>query len=624
VVLAAALPAAALPPAATGAASPAARDEVLVRVAPGATAGQVARVREALGAERATALPGGWRLYELPAPVTAAEARADLTRADADRAVLLNGTVRATAPPDDPLFAAHQWALSNTGQTIAGSAGLAGADIGALAGWGAAGPLAPVVVAVVDTGADLAHPDLAGAAWDNPALPGTHGWDLIDDDATPAAETHGTHVAGTIAATAGDGVGVAGVAPNARIMSVRFLDQSDGGRGTWSDAMLALDWARDHGATVVNASWGAAGLVPPVCDAIADVVASGVTVVAAAGNDGLDTGQTPSTPASCGSPGLVVVGATDNRDRLADFSNRGAADVDLAAPGVDVAAPVPGAAWGYLSGTSMAAPHVTGVAAILEGLHPEMAPRHIRAAVTAGGEAVAGLAGTSVSGRRLDLPGTLALLGPPAAPLPGAPAGDATVPAGAVAFTWTADGGTDVALVVDGVDRAAGPGSGAAVVTLAAGAHTWSVRATSPHGVAAASPTRALTVTASPSPPGPAPPSAATDPPPAPVAPPGTPAPAPAPGPGAVGAPAGPAVTRLAVLGTPRAGRPVRLVLTVARGGTLSLRMRTPAGRVVLAARVSLAAGVRRLTLFPSAAVRPGRYRLTAGGRTVAVRVRVR
>ncbi|MEW6583905.1 MAG: S8 family serine peptidase, partial [Actinomycetota bacterium] len=408
-----------------------------------------------------------------------------------------------------PLFP-QQWGMSR---------------IGAPQAWDTADGT-PVVVAVVDTGVDVSHPDLAAATWTNPGeVPGNgvdddgngyvddvRGWDVRNGDATvyddPSSDAHGTHVAGIVAAVRGNGTGVAGVAA-ARIMPVKFIS---GGTGSISDAVTALRYARDNGARIVNASFGSSGYSTALCDAVADITASGVLVVSAAGNSAVDNDVQRPTPAACPAPGNVAVAATTSTDALASYSNRGAATVDLAAPGSAVLSTIPGG-YGTMSGTSMAAPHVAGAAAAVLARAPSLGPAEVRAALVDGGAALPALAGMTQAGTLLSLPGALArVAAPAAAATPPAPFALLTPADGAVSaeprpvFTWQeavdAGGGTaGYRVVIDGAD-AAQVGAGALTwrpaAALADGSHTWRVDARDSAGNVRSSAARTVAVDTTP------------------------------------------------------------------------------------------------------------------------------
>jgi thermitase len=252
------------------------------------------------------------------------------------------------------------WGLENTGQAVDGASGTPDADIDASAAWDVTRGDASVVVAVVDTGAILHHPDLAPSLWTNPGEVAADGIDndangVVDDlhgadfsaaeaDGDPSDDmavnsgSHGTHVASTIAAPGGNSVGVAGVAPNVRVMPVRFL----GAKPTVADEIRAIAYARANGARIVNGSFGAT-TAPSVAEKEAIAAATDVLFVFAAGNGGVDAmGDSNETaaaafyPCSYDLPNVICVAASDQNDTLAPFSNFGATRVHLAAPGTRV------------------------------------------------------------------------------------------------------------------------------------------------------------------------------------------------------------------------------------------------------------------------------------------------
>jgi serine protease len=263
--------------------------------------------------------------------------------------VELDGTVTtADAPTGDDPYRAGQWDLGamRTPEAWRRSTG------------------AGVTVAVVDTGVDSAHPDLAGQV-----LPGA---DLITGAEGPVTDPngHGTHVAGIIAAAAGNGEGIAGVAPGARILPIRVLGAN--GSGYLSDAANGIVYAAEHGADVINLSISSTTSIDAMTNAIAYARSRGVVVVAAAGNM-RGSGSPASYPAA--DPGVLAVAATDSADRIAPYSNAGDY-VDVAAPGSAVLSTFPG---GYrtLSGTSMAAPHVAALAALVRAADRALTPDQV-------------------------------------------------------------------------------------------------------------------------------------------------------------------------------------------------------------------------------------------------------
>jgi hypothetical protein len=232
------------------------------------------------------------------------------------------------------------------------------------------GPAAGVLVAVVDTGVDAGHPDLAGVT-----APGV---DLIDGgDGRVDPHGHGTHVAGVVAAAAGNGVGGAGLAQGARIMPVRALSADGGGYG--SDVAKGITWAVDHGARVVNLSLGGDRPSALVTTAIQYALGRGVVVVAAAGNAG-GGGDPVLYPAA--TAGVVAVGAADAEGRRPSWSSSGS-HLAVAAPGVGILSTTPGGGYAAWDGTSMAAPFVSASAALLLADEPGLNPAGVRARLMA-------------------------------------------------------------------------------------------------------------------------------------------------------------------------------------------------------------------------------------------------
>jgi subtilisin family serine protease len=295
----------------------------------------------------------------------------------------------AADPTQEPGFR-YEWGLHNTGQTIQVDAeeppvtGVADIDIDGLEAIRVQRGKPEIVVAVIDDGVDFEHPDLADRAWTNPGetpdnnvdddgngfVDDVNGWDFCHDDATvhdAGHDGHGTHVAGTIAASL-DGSGVVGVAPGIRIMALKFLDDVQN-CGQDAQAIDAIDYAASFGVPIINASWGGTGQDDVLDEAIID---SGALLVAASGNAGLDLDRPKVDfyPAETNAANVLTVGAIDQIGDLAEFTNYGATAVDLVAPGTNVLStyppqsgcPSPCFAWS--DGTSMAAPHVTGVAAL--------------------------------------------------------------------------------------------------------------------------------------------------------------------------------------------------------------------------------------------------------------------
>ena len=230
---------------------------------------------------------------------------------------------------------------------------------------------AGVVVAVIDSGVDASHPDLAGQV-----LPGV---DLVGGTSGVSTDPngHGTHVAGTIAALTGNEVGVSGFAPDAKILPIRT--QNANGSGLMSTVATGITYAADHGAQVINMSLGGGTQVSAVTNAIAYARSKGVVVVASAGNS-RTSGSPISYPAA--DPGVIAVASTDSADNFSSFSNRGTY-VDVAAPGSGILSTYPVAlgSYGSMSGTSMASPHIAAVAALLKAFDTGLSPDRIQEAM---------------------------------------------------------------------------------------------------------------------------------------------------------------------------------------------------------------------------------------------------
>ena len=282
--------------------------------------------------------------------------------------------------PNDPGYP-ELWGLNNTGQT----GGTPGSDIDAPQAWEIQTGSPSVVVADIDSGIDLTHEDLVANLWTNPGeIPGNgidddgngfiddvHGWDFRDNDSDPTDTSrlcsgHGTHTAGTIGAVGDNGIGVAGVSWIVKIMPLRVF----GGflcSGRDSDTIAAIEYYTSFGVRISNNSYGGGAFSQAVSEAIRT---SHSLFVAAAGNSGTDNDAAPQYPASYELDSIVSVAATDHNDQPASFSNYGLTTVDVGAPGVNILSTLPGSAYGYLSGTSMATPHVAGLASLLLAKYP--------------------------------------------------------------------------------------------------------------------------------------------------------------------------------------------------------------------------------------------------------------
>jgi subtilisin family serine protease len=370
---------------------------VLVRFAADASPAQRADIRSDAGVERDATLPvKGLELVDPKPGVTVGDAVRDLEHRKGVLYAEPDAVRTAAATPNDPFYD-REWGLT---------------DIEAPVAWDITTGSPELTVAVVDSGVDATHPDLAPNLTSN-------GWDFVDGDGEPQdGNGHGTHVAGTIAARGNDAFGVSGVGWTTRVMALRVLD--DSGSGFVSDAVSAYGYAASNGARVVNASLGGPSFSRAERDAIA--AAPSTLFVVAAGNDSQDNDATPDFPCDYTLANIVCVAASDSDGALAWFSNYGATSVDLAAPGVGILSTWPGGRFAFRSGTSMATPHVAGAAALLLARNPTLDIAGLRAALLNSVTPVAALAGRVVTGGKLDLAAALAATPPPPPPAPPPPA----------------------------------------------------------------------------------------------------------------------------------------------------------------------------------------------------------
>jgi len=311
--------------------------------------------------------------------------------------------------PNDPAFN-RLWGLHNTGQ----DGGTADADIDAPEAWGITTGNMEIVVCVIDTGVNYDHEDLSSNMWVNKhEIPDNNvdddgngyiddylGWDFYNGDNDPMDDhDHGTHCSGTIGGIGNNAVGVAGVNWTVKIMPLKFL--SSCGSGATSDAVEAILYSTMMGAMIASNSWGGADFSQALYDAIEDFGNEGGLFIAAAGNDSADNDETPHYPSSYDLPNIISVAATDRNDALADFSNYGLESVDVAAPGVEIYSTVI-SGYDTFSGTSMATPHVAGVAALVKAKNPSWEYAAIKVAIEQGVETKASLIGKIATAGRIN------------------------------------------------------------------------------------------------------------------------------------------------------------------------------------------------------------------------------
>jgi subtilisin family serine protease len=303
-----------------------------------------------------------------------------------------NYRVNAFAEPNDFLYRlGFLWGIKNTG--VLG--GVSGVDIDALAAWEISVGNPDLVVAVVDTGVYLNHPDLVSNIWRNPGeianngidddkngfVDDVNGWDIVDNDSNPNDEMfHGTHCAGIIAASLDNNRGLCGVAPRVKLLPLRVLNAK--GEGDTVGLLKAVRYAidlrkRGENIRVISASLGGGEYLESFKELLDEANRYGIVFVAAAGNDGKNNDEEPTYPANYPSPNVISVAALDSSGRLASFSNYGEKTVDVGAPGVFIWSSFLFGFYLPFDGTSMAAPFVSGAAALVLSERPQLTPAQV-------------------------------------------------------------------------------------------------------------------------------------------------------------------------------------------------------------------------------------------------------
>jgi subtilisin family serine protease len=377
---------------------------------------------------------------ETLAAIEAFKSRTDVLYAEPDY------VRRASVVPNDTNFAT-MWAMRNTGQL----GGTVGADIKATQAWDITTGSSNVVVGVIDEGIDISHPDLAANIWTNPGevagngvdddgngkIDDVHGWDFStctgsDPSTNPACgnntvydgpgnnadtglpiDAHGTHVAGTIGAVGNNSTGVVGVNWNVKILPLKFLSPTSGAASNAIRAeayakALRDKWNTTGGAQganvrVLSNSYGGGGSSQAELDSITAVGASGILFVVAAGNESSNNDIIPTFPSSYVATNLISVAATNRVDQIdPNYSNYGPRTVHIAAPGTSIISTFPGNTYSSISGTSMATPHVSGVAALVLAANPNLTVQQLRSIVLYNGDANATNFGNVYSLRRLN------------------------------------------------------------------------------------------------------------------------------------------------------------------------------------------------------------------------------
>ncbi len=424
--------------------------EVLVKIKEGASDKDVAAVHSSADAdqkERVAHVQGGtiWRVHSRTKNTEALTAA--LAHNPNIEYIEPNYIVQMGGAPNDPNYN-QQWPFKNSGQTPTdyfGIPGAIGADIDMEPAWSITTGSSAIVVGVVDTGIDYTHSDLAANVWSNPGGKGnvacgagTHGFNAITKLCDPMDDNgHGTHVSGTIGAVGNNGTGVTGVNWTTSIMGLKFLDPY--GYGTTANAVAAIEFAVQAKIDGVNVrvlsnSWGGGGFSKALLDEINRAAQQDILFVAAAGNSYSNNDVFPNYPSNYVADNIIAVAATDNTDTLAYFSNYGATTVHLAAPGVAVYSTMRNGTYGYLSGTSMATPHVSGVAALVLAHTPSLTTAQVKSAILDNTDPLPSLANKTVTGGRLNAARALGLPARPTFSLTATPAFAYAVPGSSVSF----------------------------------------------------------------------------------------------------------------------------------------------------------------------------------------------
>ncbi|TNJ32893.1 S8 family peptidase [Arenimonas terrae] len=417
-------------------------DQLIVQFRAGATEADKQRVMRRVNGDRAEVLARGHRRIDIGGDIELMNLRGRALRdaiADlqADGAVEFaepNWILQHTAVSNDTYYTnGSLWGMYGDNSSPANQYGSRAAEVWAKIG---GTDCSNVVIGVIDEGYMYNHADLAANAFKNPGdstfdgvdndgnglVDDVYGWDFDGNNNSVfdgTGDDHGTHVAGTIGGVGGNGVGVAGVCWNVKLMGAKFLGNRG---GTTANAVKAVDYFTDlkvdQGLNIVatNNSWGGGGFSQALLDAINRANAAGILFVAAAGNSGANNDTTASYPSNYNAPNVIAVAALTSTGALASYSQYGATTVDLGAPGSGIWSTVPVASGkgknatvtsGYssYSGTSMATPHVTGAVALYAARNPGASAAQIKAAILGSTTPTPSLSGKTVTGGRLNVEG---------------------------------------------------------------------------------------------------------------------------------------------------------------------------------------------------------------------------
>jgi subtilisin family serine protease len=427
-------------------------DGLLVSWNPLAVAEERANARAALGlrlretihtrAMRATGA-GPLEVLELPDDLSVEQAMEQLSQRPGIRFVEKNWLLETQATSNDPSVSnGSTWGLYGESSSPANAFGSQAAEAWARGFTGSAN----VVVGIIDEGAQFTHPDLVGNVGANPGeisgngidddgngyIDDVYGWDFVNNNNSiydSIGDDHGTHVAGTIGAQGGNGIGVAGVSWDVSLLSGKFLGDTG---GTTANAIKAVDYFTDlktrHGLNLVatNNSWGGGGYSIGLYDAINRANTAGILFVAAAGNSSTSS---LSYPAAYDLPNVISVASIDSNGGLSSFSNYSSTWVDLGAPGGAIASTLPNNTYGTYSGTSMATPHVTGALALMQSVQPSATMAQLKQALLESVAQTTSLVGKTATGGRLDVNAAIDRLSQLVNPTPGTPTYAVSAPA---------------------------------------------------------------------------------------------------------------------------------------------------------------------------------------------------
>lgn len=410
-------------------------DEMLVQFRPGVTeahkeevlsrVGGVSMEMVARGQNDRSAQRGDLELVRIPFGMQVADAVRGMSRDPAVAFAEPNWVYTLQATSNDPLYTnGSLWGMYGDGTSPANQFGSRAGEA-----WARGNTCSSsVYIGIIDEGVMVNHQDLAANMWTNPFDPvdgrdndgngyvdDVNGWDFDGNNSSVfdgTTDDHGTHVAGTIGARGGNGVGVAGVCWNVKMISAKFLGRRG---GTTANSIKAVDYMTDlklrHGLNIVatNNSWGGGGYSQALADAIQRAANANILFVAAAGNETNNNDANPSYPASYTNSNIIAVASITNTGALSSFSNWGATSVDIGAPGSSIQSTLPGrnntSTYGAYSGTSMATPHVAGAVAMYASANPSANAATIRNAILSSALPTASLAGKTVTGARLNAEG---------------------------------------------------------------------------------------------------------------------------------------------------------------------------------------------------------------------------